>query len=85
MRDIKILSVSILLVFIFTLTFASCSDQGFMTSEDNTKLEVLKKNYKVVVLDGCEYITYDYSAGYSGYGYLAHKGNCSNPYHKDNQ
>ena len=43
------------------------------------------KNYKVITIDSCEYITYDYSAGYSGYGYLAHKGNCKNSYHKDNQ
>jgi ABC-type sulfate transport system substrate-binding protein len=74
-----------LILFTLILTFVSCGDQGFLTNDLTTDTDVMVKNYKVITIDSCEYITYDYSAGYSGYGYLAHKGNCKNSYHKDNQ
>lgn len=41
--------------------------------------------YKVVRFDGCQYVekTVDYTMSYRGYGYMAHKGNCDNPIHKN--
>lgn len=74
-----------ILVVLAVILFTSCSDQGILTSESINDLEVLKKNYKVVVLDECEYIIYDFSSGYGGYGYMAHKGNCKNPIHNHNK
>jgi hypothetical protein len=46
-------------------------------------------NYQIVVIDGCEYIIYYQTktgtgVGYKGFGYMAHKGDCSNPIHKHN-
>jgi len=81
MRDIKLLLVGMILI---TLSF-SCSDQGVLTSENSVDKEVASKNYKTITIEGCQYIVYDTSAGYSGYGYMAHKGNCSNPIHKHNK
>lgn len=34
----------------------------------------IKEDHEIVVIDGCEYVTY--SSGESGY--MAHKGNCKN-------
>lgn len=34
------------------------------------------KRYSIDTIEGCEYIIF-----YSGYGYAAHKGNCTNPIH----
>lgn len=31
---------------------------------------------QVVVIDSCEYLIGKAAAGYNGYGYLSHKGNC---------
>lgn len=36
----------------------------------------VKKDYRVIEIDNCEYIIIDKSAGYNGYGFMAHKGNC---------
>ena len=32
--------------------------------------------FSIIMVDSCEYLLRTYTAGYSGYGYLAHKGNC---------
>ena len=32
--------------------------------------------FNIVIVDRCEYLIKDETAGYSGYGYFAHKGNC---------
>lgn len=32
--------------------------------------------FNIVIIDSCEYLIKDETAGYSGYGYFAHKGNC---------
>lgn len=42
---------------------------------------ILRTEYKVVILDDCEYIIF--SGGNTGY--FAHKGNCNNPIHEHNQ
>jgi hypothetical protein len=44
-----------------------------------------RDNYTIVTIDDCEYIKMKNSAGYGGYGYLAHKGNCPNPIHCHNR
>lgn len=62
----------------------SCDkNEGFLASSNNTS--GIKEGYRVVIIENCEYITYDYAKGYGGYAYLAHKGNCSNPIHCHNQ
>jgi len=58
------------------------------TIEIQTEIIVKKvqgnDNYKIVVIDGCEYISYLQSVHYSGVGTvgvgggLTHKGNCKN-------
>lgn len=65
-----ILTISVLI----TLTLTSCTS-------NQVKPSSLKEKYKIVIIDGCEYIMYSESHGYQGYGYLTHKGNCKNPIH----
>ena len=41
-----------------------------------SEINRIKTNYKVIVIDSCEYIYYHDDTPFSGNGYLAHKGNC---------
>lgn len=67
--------ILISLVVIFaSLIFASCTS-------NNVSAESLKNKCQIVEIDGCEYILYSETQGYSGYGFLSHKGNCKNPIH----
>ena len=34
------------------------------------------QGFKVIVVDSCEYLIKTKTVAYSGYGYMAHKGNC---------
>lgn len=43
-----------------------------VSNTDNNQMLSLR----VVVIDSCEYLIGRYHAGYNGYGYLSHKGNC---------
>ncbi len=67
--------------------------------DDKTEIEKPEKNsteqeiknipnnkVSVIVYDGCEYIIYkeDNDAN-SSYGFMGHKGNCSNPIHEQNR
>lgn len=62
----------LLLLFGLVIATSSCNNPDpTVNSDDDTE-------YRIEVIDGCEYIYR--KSGYSGY--MAHKGNCSNPYHK---
>ena len=57
------------LLFILALIVcASCNN----TVETDT----VEQDYRVVVIDSCEYVMFDRAAGYHGFGFMAHKGNC---------
>ena len=50
-------------------------------SIDSVK-ELPKNQFEVITYDGCEYLIYkDEADANSSYGFMAHKGNCSNPNH----
>ena len=75
-----------ILILIFSMVlFIGCTDQGILSEENSMNRTAVEENYKVIEIEDCEYILYQYTSGYSGHGFLAHKGNCSNPHHKDNQ
>jgi hypothetical protein len=38
-----------------------------------------RSRFNIVIIEGCEYLEYEYGSAYS----LCHKGNCSNPIHKE--
>lgn len=67
-----------LLVVLVLVLFTSCNPPG---SENDKHPE---KTYKIVTIDKCEYIFIS-RRPFSSEMALTHKGNCSNPYHKDNQ
>ena len=48
------------------------------TEDYSNKLET---DYRVVVIDSCEYIIMVKYAGYSNDVFFTHKGNCKNPIH----
>lgn len=72
--------IFILISILFAMI--SCSEQ----SDTNIyhEVEITNDIYDVngechlrtVVIDSCEYLIGYYAAGYQGYGFLAHKGNC---------
>jgi hypothetical protein len=71
--------------------FTSCNLPDDKTENDNFEKSSIEQEIKnipenklsVIVIDDCEYIIYkeDKDAN-SSYGFMAHKGNCSNPIHQ---
>ena len=53
--------------------------------EHSTEMEMEKipvEDVEIITVDGCEYIIYKHSPrSNTGFGFMAHKGNCSNPIH----
>lgn len=73
---------------------ASCNLQGEKTDNMNTEKTSEEQQIKnlpsnkieVIVYDGCEYIILKEDEDQnSSYGFMAHKGNCSNPIHGHNK
>ena len=62
-----------IVILIFTvLAIVSCE---YRTEEEREEAKRLG-GFNIVIVDSCEYLIKDETAGYSGYGYFAHKGNC---------
>ena len=71
-----LVSVSVWLLF---LMLVGCDkNEGFLGDSNSTSRDGLIKDHQVIEIDGCEYILYDATRGYSGYGFFTHKGNCKN-------
>lgn len=66
-----------LIIFIFALSLSSCENEVPVQS----KVEDPLKGYKIMVIDGCEYLHKRLNS-YSDH--FTHKGNCSNPIHNCN-
>ncbi len=60
------------------------NDESIWAWHNKVNSEQLKNHYNTIELEGCEYIMWDAGMGYSGNGFLAHKGNCKNPIHACN-
>ena len=58
----------IIIVLALFITLIGCDNRD--------RKEKIKSEYKVVVIDSCEYIIYTEREGYAGYGFMTHKGNC---------
>ncbi len=76
---------AILSITLALLVFASCNlpneKPESYYSEQPVKEDVQNK-IEVIVYDGCEYLFYkEDKDNNSSYGFMAHKGNCSNPIH----
>ena len=79
----------ILIITVALLGFASCEQPKPI--EEDTELEhkteetihaITNGDVEILEIDGCQYIVYKELDGPNrGYGYMAHKGNCSNPIH----
>lgn len=78
------------IILLFGL-FPSCNLQDDKTENEKSEMGSIEQEIKnipenklsVIIIDGCEYIIYkeDKDAN-SSYGFMAHKGNCSNPIHQ---
>lgn len=76
------------LIIFLTIVLYSC---GHINTNDKpnsivNKLDTVKQlpknQFEVITYDGCEYLIYkDEADANSSYGFMAHKGNCSNPIH----
>lgn len=38
----------------------------------------MEDDYRIVIIEGCEYIVYSAEIHHRGHGFMAHKGNCKN-------
>lgn len=79
----------LLFAFIIFLSFASCRPE--VTSpkneyyNDSSAIEIFNGvDYRIVVIDSCEYILGRDHESYNGGFFLTHKGNCKNPIHYKN-
>ncbi|MCR5270538.1 MAG: hypothetical protein K6D91_05925 [Prevotella sp.] len=62
----------IILLSLTALMVVGCK---YRTNAEIEEAERLK-GFNIVVIDSCEYLKSHEVAGYQGYGYFAHKGNC---------
>lgn len=62
----------IIILALVTLMMVGCKYKTDAEIEEAKRLN----GYNIVVIDSCEYLEKSKSAGYYGFGYLAHKGNC---------
>ncbi len=60
------------MIIIFALLMVGCE------CKTDTEIEEAKRlnGFNIVVIDSCEYLYKEKPAGYAGYGFMAHKGNC---------
>ena len=53
---------------------------------EKTIHSILEGDMEILVIDDCQYLVYKETIGSNhSYGYMAHKGNCSNPIHCYNE
>ena len=45
-------------------------------SKKEYEITETKNGFDVIIVDSCEYLYKEIPAGYAGYGFFAHKGNC---------
>lgn len=75
--------VGIFACLLVPFVLCGCSEQGFLTTTHEVNYDKMSKNMKTIEIEGCEYIVYSCSSGYSGFGFMSHKGNCKNPIHRN--
>ena len=75
--------IGILSAFLFLINMSSCNENRGPKSPESKRLELdstsryYDQNYKVYLLEGCEYIL----VGFGRDRWGSHKGNCKNPIH----
>lgn len=62
----------IILLALAALMMVGCEYKTDAEIEEAKRLN----GFNIVVIDSCEYLKNDDAAGYHGFGYFAHKGNC---------
>ena len=80
-----------LLCCIFLIVVFSCKQPK--PKDEDTELEhqtevtihsIKEGDVEIIEIDGCQYIVYKETTDANhGFGYMAHKGNCSNSFHKN--
>ncbi len=61
-------------------------ETSFQSQTEKTLQSIKDGQVEIVKIDGCEYLIYkEHIAANQGFGYMSHKGNCSNPIHCFNQ
>jgi hypothetical protein len=81
------------LFIIVSFLISGCKQES--SKDEDSKLEheteetihsIKQGDVEIILIDGCEYIVYKEAEGANhAYGYMAHKGNCSNPIHCQNR
>lgn len=68
---LRVIILAVILLF-FLIVFLSCGKPKSPTGEPTTTYG----DYTLKVIDGCQYIEYDYGYGQTRVYSLTHKGNC---------
>lgn len=77
-----------ILLAVIVITLISCGEPELNKGENSlvntsnaVNIKNIVNNHDIVDIDGCEYIIYAEEQGYSGFGFMTHKGNCKNIIH----
>ena len=62
----------VILLALTALMMVGCKHRTDAEIEEAKRLN----GFNIVVIDSCEYLYKRVAAGYAGYGFMAHKGNC---------
>ena len=62
----------VILLALTALMMVGCEHRTDAEIEEAERLN----GFNIVVIDSCEYLHKRVTAGYAGYGFMAHKGNC---------
>ena len=62
----------IILLALTALMMVGCTYESDAEKEEQKRLN----GFNITVVDSCEYLYKKIPAGYAGYGFMAHKGNC---------
>jgi hypothetical protein len=77
-----------LLILILAISLYGCLDEEKIVpvpeSKSNPLSDASYVEYKIVLIDSCEYIFGHDNGTYNGGYFLSHKGNCKNPIHYKN-
>jgi hypothetical protein len=69
----------VLPIFITTIVLISLNACNSSEAKVNKPEAIEVTNYDIYTLDGCEYVRF----GHGNFSWGSHKGNCSNPIHKE--
>ena len=81
---LKQIFIVLVTIFSFSCQIVPVAENDETEVQPKSRLENLKpQDFEIIVIDGCEYLLFEdnFNHASQGFGFMAHKGNCTNPIH----